>query len=134
MTPRAKLPNQITWDMAVSVYPASGWVGNLVDGRLRTDVNSTGDDPGVYTIVQHAIEYLHQRSIATIAATPIKISEVGHLGTTPSYTFWEIETDIEVRQCVQLDRDAAAVDSIDASHGVDETGSIVEQRRALITF
>ena len=125
-------PNVIEWLVSVRVHAASGWEGQLVNGRLNADVDDSRLDPGVFVIAQHAIEQLHHRDLPTSPQSgSIQVRSLEHLATGADVTVWTIETQVPVRQQVCLQRDAPPLEQIDTNHGVKRKGVIARQRKAL---
>lgn len=129
----ARAQEAIDWNISVQLCIASGWAGQLVEGRLNAHVDDPRQDPGVFVIMQHAIEYLHHRELATSPTSgPIRVTETAHVATDPAVTMWSIATEVAVRQAVQSNRDAPPLDLIQANHSITGPDVTVTQRRKLL--
>lgn len=129
-------PNLIWHDLDVDVYVVSGIPGALVEGRLELNpyADSQGDDPGIDVMIDHVTEMLNFSRVTTTnpATAPIRIRGCKHVYTDPEKTCFQISTTVEVQQFVLIDRDAAPLDVIEATHDPTGGGAIATQRRTLL--
>jgi hypothetical protein len=125
--------NVIDWQFSVTVYAVSGHGGNLVYGRLRTRANDTRNDPGVYTMLHHAQELLHNQAPPCPASvSSVRVESVDHVVFYQGMTIWAIPTTLRVSQKINPSRGSEILEEVRANHDVDGVGSIQQQRRTLL--
>ncbi len=122
----AAAPDLIKWEQTVRIYLASGSPGRLVHGRLRDSAQKPGQDPGIFTMWQHVIEYLHG---AALSHGPIHVEDHAPVYSSETMSMWVIVTRVKIQQDIDASRDAPLVDGVEATHARTESEPIAKQRR-----
>ncbi len=126
----ASQPDLLKWDQTVRVYCASASPGRLVHGRLHCAADQPGQDPGMFTMVQHVIEQLHY---AALPGAPyvglIRVEDHEPVYSAQSLSIWLISTQVRIQQAINQSRDTPPIDRIVTNHAPAPTEPIASQRR-----
>jgi hypothetical protein len=121
-------PDLVIFDQAVRVYLASGSPGRLVHGRLREAANTFGDDPGIFALWQHAIEYLNNQ-IPLPNSGSIRIDSHAPVFSSQEYSIWTIGTRIRMQLDLYPSRAEPLVDRLEANLQTPPGSAIASTRR-----
>ncbi len=124
----------LRWHTDVWVYLFCGHEAGTVAGRLETDSSSTRDerhDPGMDVLLQHAVEHLHGQSPSQHAGS-LYAEAMLRVEDRAEWTAWALRFQVAVRQNICHERDAAALEYIEARTTDEATDVEVATNRKLL--